>query len=174
MAPEWLTAAYTALKSNAFEVAAWHLVTSTARRISCLRDLGGLSRSCAPAMARLAQLVVSAVQPAAAQSGNGYAVLSAILRALTALQRALPSALRQQSTALSAALAPLLLKPRLPEPVFSLAAVAWMQVPLSQGTPEGWQATLQTLLASLHNLCDVVFLGAEKAPHTANAVKASR
>ena len=174
VAPEWLAAAHTALKSDVLDSRAWHLVAVIAKRIEPMREVGGLGKAASPPASRIVQLAVFALQGSGERSNAERAAMVAILRAVTSLQRAVPGAQRAQAAALAGALVPILLDPSTPTATATLAARTWSQIPLSLGGAEGWQRALQTLVLSTHNVLGAVFQGFEEAPHVQEAIAQAR
>ncbi|KAK2080299.1 hypothetical protein QBZ16_000152 [Prototheca wickerhamii] len=169
VAPEWLAAAHTALKSDVLDSRAWHLVAVIAKRIEPMREVGGLGKAASPPASRITQLAVFALQGSGERPNAERAAMVAILRAVASLQRA-----RAQAAALAGALVPILLDPSTPAATATLAARTWSQIPLSLGGAEGWQRALQTLVLSTHNVLGAVFQGFEEAPHVQEAIAQAR
>ncbi|KAL6779778.1 hypothetical protein ACKKBG_A13685 [Auxenochlorella protothecoides x Auxenochlorella symbiontica] len=157
---DWVAAAHAAIRAAPWDedvAPAWRLAATIAARVERSQDsTPGLARAAAPLLSRLAPLAARCL----AENGRHPATLCA-LRALAAVQRALPQSLRQQAGDLRAALGAALTDAALPRPVWLAVARCWALLPASPGAAADWAAAMQTLLASAHDLLGVLYAGLE-------------
>ncbi|KFM24671.1 hypothetical protein F751_2388 [Auxenochlorella protothecoides] len=157
---DWVAAAHAAIRAAPWDedvAPAWRLAATIAARVERSQDSTlGLARAAAPLLSRLAPLAARCL----AENGGHPATLCA-LRALAAVQRALPQSLRQQAGDLRAALGAALTDAALPRPVWLAVARCWALLPASPGAAADWAAAMQTLLASAHDLLGVLYAGLE-------------
>lgn len=157
---DWVAAAHAAIRAAPWDedvAPAWRLAATIAARVERSQDSTlGLARAAAPLLSRLAPLAARCL----AENGGHPATLCA-LRALAAVQRALPQSLRQQAGDLRAALGAALTDAVLPRPVWLAVARCWALLPASPGAAADWAAAMQTLLASAHDLLGVLYAGLE-------------